>query len=81
MYSHKPAADEQLIERIVAATEQPYALDAFASIALSPKSKLNFDQLLQLVRCPICLLYGECGRAAACCTVHVTEHLHAVQFV
>lgn len=60
VYSHKPSAlDDRLIDRILQATRHPAALDAFASILLAPKSRLNFDQMLAAVSCPIVMAYGR----------------------
>lgn len=59
VYSHKAAADEALVERIVEATKHPYAVDAFTSIVLAPKSELDFGQMLQALRCPLVMVYGK----------------------
>lgn len=64
VYANKGAADEVLVQRIVDATAQPGALDAFASIVLSPKSPLDFDAMVDLVsqqRVPVCMAYGGCA--------------------
>jgi hypothetical protein len=59
VYANPAAIDDQLLERIISATEQPWALDAFTSIVLSPKTRLSFDQMIEAVQCPVCLAYGE----------------------
>lgn len=62
VYANKGAADEQLIHRIVDSTKQPGALDAFASIVLSPKSPLDFTAMVDRVsehQIPVCMAYGE----------------------
>ncbi|KXZ47460.1 hypothetical protein GPECTOR_35g898 [Gonium pectorale] len=59
VYADKSPPDPPLIARIVEATEQPGALDAFTSIVLSPKAALSFDELLDRLRCPVLLLYGR----------------------
>lgn len=51
--------DDDLLTRIVAATERPDALDAFTSILLSPRTQLTFDEMLARLECPVCLAYGE----------------------
>lgn len=51
--------DDDLLARIVAATERPDALDAFTSILLSPRTQLTFDEMLARLECPVCLAYGE----------------------
>lgn len=56
-----PQVDDDLLARIVAATERPDALDAFTSILLSPRTQLTFDEMLARLECPVCLAYGECG--------------------
>jgi hypothetical protein len=60
VYARPAAIDESLLQRIVAATERPDALDAFTSILLSPRTELDFNQMLAALRCPVCLAYGAC---------------------
>lgn len=69
VYAHKGAADDLLVQRIVAATEHPGAVDAFASIVLSPKGELPFDDMLQALACPVCLAYGAWGCGGGLATV------------
>lgn len=57
--ARRSGPDPPLIARILEATEQPGALDAFTSIVLSPKASNTFDELLEQLACPVCLLYGE----------------------
>jgi len=61
VYAHKPAVegDAALVSRIIEATEQPGALDAFASIVLAPRSELEFDEMLARAGCPVALVYGR----------------------
>ncbi|KAJ9528518.1 hypothetical protein QJQ45_020518, partial [Haematococcus lacustris] len=60
VYSHKAvSADQRLVERILEATEHPGALDAFASIVLSPKSPHDFDAMLRRLQCSVSLVYGR----------------------
>lgn len=62
VYSNKAAADEDLVRRIVQATENPRALDAFTSIVLAPKSRFTFNQMVDAVSAsgiPVCLAYGR----------------------
>ena len=48
----------QLVSRIIQATEHPEAVDAFASIVLSPEAELSFEEMVQGLSCPVCLAYG-----------------------
>lgn len=59
VYARPSAVDDELLERIVAATERPDALDAFTSILLSPRTELTFNEMLERLECPVCLAYGE----------------------
>ncbi|GIL47115.1 hypothetical protein Vafri_4023 [Volvox africanus] len=59
VYADKSGSDMALVVRIVEATEQPGALDAFTSIVLSPKAELGFDELVDRLQCPVLLLYGK----------------------
>lgn len=59
VYSHKQAADDTLVQAIVDSTLHPAALDSFASIVLAPKSRHDFDAMLRMLACPVCLAYGK----------------------
>ncbi|GLC45073.1 hypothetical protein PLESTB_001465600 [Pleodorina starrii] len=59
VYADKSRPDPPLVSRIVEATQQPGALDAFTSIVLSPKTERSFDELVDELRCPVLLLYGK----------------------
>lgn len=59
VYARPSAVDDELLTRIVAATERPDALDAFTSILLSPRTQLTFDEMLARLECPVCLAYGR----------------------
>lgn len=59
VYARPSAVDDQLLERIVEATERPDALDAFTSILLSPRTELTFNEMLARLKCPVCLAYGR----------------------
>jgi pimeloyl-ACP methyl ester carboxylesterase len=54
----RPVDDELLLARILEATEHPGAIDAFASIVLSPKTRRSFDENIASLRCPVLLCYG-----------------------
>ncbi|GBF98208.1 hypothetical protein Rsub_10708 [Raphidocelis subcapitata] len=54
-----PVDDERLLERILEATQHPGAIQAFASIVLSPKTKRSFDENVRRLDCPVLLLYGQ----------------------
>ncbi|KAF8068342.1 hypothetical protein HT031_002031 [Scenedesmus sp. PABB004] len=59
VYARPSTIDARLLDRILAATERPQALDAFASIALAPRTELSFDEMLDALTCPVCLAYGS----------------------
>ncbi|KAK9840633.1 hypothetical protein WJX81_005839 [Elliptochloris bilobata] len=61
VYSHKAAADDDLVNSIMEAARHPLALDAIASIILSPRSARPFGQLAAAAAaaCPACLIYGK----------------------
>eukprot|EP00798_Chlamydomonas_sp_ICE-L_P023853 gene23853-9409_t len=60
VYAKKNAAGEALVQKIVEATLQPGALDAFLSIVLAPKPELSFDEMLKAVsHLPILMVYGQ----------------------
>ncbi|KAI8465207.1 MAG: Alpha/Beta hydrolase protein [Monoraphidium minutum] len=54
-----PINDARLLARILEATEHPGAIDAFASIVLSPKTARSFDENLAALSCPVLLCYGR----------------------
>eukprot|EP00775_Hariotina_reticulata_P005191 gene5191-5429_t len=58
VYGRTCAIDDELVERIIEATEHPEAADAFTSIVLSPESALTFEEMIQDLSCPVCLAYG-----------------------
>ena len=43
----------------MASTQHPQALDAFVSILFAPMSQLSFEQMLQAMQCPVCMVYGR----------------------
>lgn len=59
VYVNKTAADQALVKKIVEAAEHPRALDAFVSMWFTPKLKYSFDEMLDMVDCPVALLYGK----------------------
>ena len=59
MYKDPNSIDDQTVDRIIEATEQPLALDIFSAIALAPKPYLGFDDALALVKAPVLMLYGR----------------------
>eukprot|EP00879_Flechtneria_rotunda_P018963 GHRR01019907.1.p1 GENE.GHRR01019907.1~~GHRR01019907.1.p1 ORF type:complete len:440 (+),score=157.56 GHRR01019907.1:356-1675(+) len=59
VYANPAAVDDQLLTRILEATKHPAALDAFISILLSPRTELTFDEMLQALKCPVCMAYGH----------------------
>ena len=62
VYYNKSSVTDHDVERIIKATDNPLALDVFAAIALSPKSKLDFNQALKIINnngTPCLMLYGR----------------------
>lgn len=62
VYQNKNIVTSKDVERIIKATEKPLALDVFAAIALSPKSKLDFNESIKIINengTPTLMLYGR----------------------
>eukprot|EP01025_Chloroclados_australasicus_P046825 TRINITY_DN5177_c4_g1_i1.p1 TRINITY_DN5177_c4_g1~~TRINITY_DN5177_c4_g1_i1.p1 ORF type:complete len:479 (+),score=45.89 TRINITY_DN5177_c4_g1_i1:136-1437(+) len=59
VYSDKQSVDDDLIEGIVEASEHPMAVDSFTSIIFSPRSQLSFNQMVEMIKPPVCMLYGR----------------------
>lgn len=62
VYSNNSSVDEETVQRILEATEQPLALDVFSAIALAPKPELGFDECLDRLRergTDVLMLYGR----------------------
>jgi len=63
VYANKARIDNELIERIIAPTNNPNALFTFCSVVWSPKSSMSFDDMLAKLRddesIPIALVYGR----------------------
>lgn len=81
VYARPSAVDDELLERIVAATQRPDALDAFTSILLSPRTELTFNEMLEQLQCPVCMAYGGFvywGGVAVWCVVCGTVLLFAL---
>ena len=59
--SCRAAADDELVNSIMEAARHPLALDAIASITLSPRSARPFAALAAAAgaACPACLIYGK----------------------
>ena len=57
----RAAADDELVNSIMEAARHPLALDAIASITLSPRSARPFAALAAAAAaaCPACLIYGK----------------------
>ena len=57
----RAAADDELVNSIMEAARHPLALDAIASITLSPRSAQPFAHLAAAAgaACPACLIYGK----------------------
>lgn len=57
----RAAADDELVNSIMEAAQHPLALDAIASITLSPRSARPFAALAEAAgaACPACLIYGK----------------------
>ena len=63
VYASKARIDDDLVQRIIAPTNNPNALSAFCSVVWSPKSKMPFDDMLAALAAnddiPIALVYGK----------------------
>ncbi|KAL3140722.1 hypothetical protein ABBQ32_005278 [Trebouxia sp. C0010 RCD-2024] len=59
VYADKSAADDALVDQILASTQHPLALDAFVSILFAPQARLSFDGMLAAMQCPVCMIYGR----------------------
>jgi len=57
-YVDERRVNDSLVRSILLPTQRPAALDAFASIFLSPCAHLSFDEMLAQRTCPVCLIYG-----------------------
>lgn len=55
----RSAADDALVDQILASTQHPLALDAFVSILFAPQARLSFDGMLASMQCPVCMIYGR----------------------
>ncbi|DBB17977.1 TPA: hypothetical protein ACH3X3_002978 [Trebouxia sp. C0006] len=59
VYADKSAADDALVDQIIASTQHPLALDAFVSILFAPQARLSFDGMAAAMQCPVCMIYGR----------------------
>ncbi|KAH9315768.1 hypothetical protein KI387_024395, partial [Taxus chinensis] len=62
VYADHSAITDELLLRILEATEHPAAAASFASIIFAPKGELSFNEILSRCRelnIPICLVYGK----------------------
>lgn len=55
----RSAADDALVDQILASTQHPLALDAFVSILFAPQARLSFDGMVAAMQCPVCMIYGR----------------------
>ena len=55
----RDAADDAMIDQILASTQHPLALDAFVSILFAPQARLSFDGMVEAMQCPVCMIYGR----------------------
>ena len=55
----RSAADDALVDQIIASTQHPLALDAFVSILFAPQARLSFDGMAAAMQCPVCMIYGR----------------------
>lgn len=55
----RSAADDALVDQILASTRHPLALDAFVSILFAPQARLSFDGMVAAMQCPVCMIYGR----------------------
>lgn len=59
VYATPAAFDQKLIQNIIEAANRLGGQEAFTSILFSPKMKESFDEMLDKVDCPTCLVYGK----------------------
>ena len=59
VYATPTAFDQELIDNILTSANRPGGQEAFTSILFSPKMKESFDEMLNKVSCPVCLIYGK----------------------
>jgi len=59
VYSTPAGFDEALVDDILAAANRPGGQEAFTSILFSPKMRETFDEMLDKVEAPVCLIYGK----------------------
>lgn len=71
VYARPSMIDDSLLERIIEATRRPEALDAFTSIMLAPQTQLSFNEMLDAIRCPVCMAYGERAVCGVCMHTHL----------
>lgn len=57
--SCRTAADDALVDQILASTQHPLAVDAFVSILFAPQARLTFDRMVEAMQCPVCMIYGR----------------------
>jgi len=60
VYVNKEAAScGVMVQGIINPTEHPLALEAFASIAFSPKTEVEFHEMARRIDVPVMMLYGK----------------------
>ncbi len=59
VYTDASALDDKLVESILAPTRRPQAKEVFVSIFLSPRAPLSFNDMLDALQCPVCMIYGR----------------------
>ena len=59
VYATEAGFDDALVDDILAAANRPGGQEAFTSILFSPKMRETFDEMLDQVQAPVCLIYGR----------------------
>ena len=55
----KPLDDLEVVERIQEATRHPRAVDSFISMLFAPKAEKTFNEMVDELSIPVCMVYGE----------------------
>eukprot|EP01024_Parvocaulis_polyphysoides_P073072 TRINITY_DN9365_c0_g3_i1.p1 TRINITY_DN9365_c0_g3~~TRINITY_DN9365_c0_g3_i1.p1 ORF type:complete len:455 (+),score=75.50 TRINITY_DN9365_c0_g3_i1:22-1365(+) len=59
VYADSSSVDDDLVNKIVEASNHPMAVDSFTSMIFSPRGQFSFNEMVQMIKSPICMLYGR----------------------
>mmetsp|Transcript_7074 Transcript_7074/g.9474 ORF Transcript_7074/g.9474 Transcript_7074/m.9474 type:complete len:430 (+) Transcript_7074:81-1370(+) len=59
VYTSPKSLNKELVDNIIAATNRGKGHAAFTSIVFARKPDSDFDEDLQKLKCPVCLIYGK----------------------